>query len=519
MSGGSSGGRWVSLLVGLVVLSSTLAWIFTQNPGIALLPVVLVAAVWAVFTLPLHWLAGGVLFLVIGIDIPDERPMAGNWESPTYPIGHLLFDNLHPLPCSLMEVILYTLILVAVLRRGSNDSLREGYAPVPGALKLVTLVSFSTIVMLEVYGIARGGGADPHNSLWQLRWLLMTGPAIYFFSRALRGPKDAVFIGKILLFAGYVKAFWGSLYWFGATHWYGLDPAYVNTHSDTVLYVTVILMLVLLIIEKRTFATKLVSGTGLPLFFWMLYINNRRLAYASMIGCLLAFYFIIPKSRIKQRVNKFAYTFGPIFGAYVAVGKESTSKVFIIAAKIGSMFSSKDASTAYRDNENFNLIATMKQNPVIGTGFGHEFLFVRHLDNIANFFSLVKFIPHNSVLWQWSLGGVIGFTLIWMPLWTGIYLAARSFHYARVGREKTIALVCLAVIICDMNQQFGDMGSQSWIAIFMYATAVAMAGKLAVTNGAWALRPVEQAAAYAHRPARSLLPQPVPSQSTGTAAE
>ena len=50
------------------------------------------------------------------------------------------------------------------------------------------------------------------------------------------------------------------------------------------------------------------------------------------------------------------------------------------------------------------------------TGFGHEYEFSPNNPpvDLSEVFSNYRLIAHNGVLWIWSLGGVVGFTLLWM---------------------------------------------------------------------------------------------------------
>ena len=52
------------------------------------------------------------------------------------------------------------------------------------------------------------------------------------------------------------------------------------------------------------------------------------------------------------------------------------------AATLRSMGSSEDSSTQTRDIENFNLIHTLKQHPVLGSGFGHEYIELVQADRV-----------------------------------------------------------------------------------------------------------------------------------------
>ncbi|MCK6591542.1 MAG: polymerase, partial [Polyangiaceae bacterium] len=100
-------------------------------------------------------------------------------------------------------------------------------------------------------------------------------------------------------------------------------------------------------------------------------------------------------------------------------------------------------------------------------------------------FSLYRYIPHNTLLWLWLLGGLVGFTILWMPLLIGSFFALRAHRAARSADERTIALTCVAVLIAHQFQIYADMGTQYWMSVILVPAALAMTGKLAITTGAW----------------------------------
>ena len=75
--------------------------------------------------------------------------------------------------------------------------------------------------------------------------------------------------------------------------------------------------------------------------------------------------------------------------------------------------------------------------------------------------------------------GVVGTIVV------GIYLAARSHRFARTPVERCAALASLCAQVMFVIQAWGDMGTQSWSAVWLASAALATAGALAVRTGAW----------------------------------
>ena len=164
---------------------------------------------------------------------------------------------------------------------------------------------------------------------------------------------------------------------------------------------------------------------------------------------------------------------------YAAVGWNSNAGIFTPVHMLSTLFSREDASAGTRDIENFNLIATLRVHPLQGWGFGHPYLELSKAYDISDKFALYRYIGHNSVLWLWSVGGLLGFWAIWMPLVLAVFFAARCLAFAKEPWIRAAALVALTVPITYMIQAYGDMGMQSWNGAFLVAATLAAMSRAA----------------------------------------
>ena len=99
--------------------------------------------------------------------------------------------------------------------------------------------------------------------------------------------------------------------------------------------------------------------------------------------------------------------------------------------------SKSDTSTLWRDIENYDLISTIKENPVFGTGYGHGYLEVIQLPPVD--YALERYCPHNSILGLWGYCGYFGYaamTLLWV---VGAYFAMRSYYTAKSPIDRAAA--------------------------------------------------------------------------------
>ena len=76
----------------------------------------------------------------------------------------------------------------------------------------------------------------------------------------------------------------------------------------------------------------------------------------------------------------------------------------------------RDASSdLYREIENFDLVYTIRAEPLTGVGFGKPFYQPAPLPDIS-FFVFYRYIPHNSVLWIWLKMGFVGFVAMFFVI-------------------------------------------------------------------------------------------------------
>ncbi|HEY3449721.1 MAG TPA: O-antigen ligase family protein [Myxococcales bacterium] len=457
------------------------------NPFVAAAPVLAGSAVWAVTRLPLRQTLSVLLLAVLAIDNPQERPAAGEWKSPLYPIGSLLFENLSKvtgvdaLRFALIDLLLVGLVALALLR-GSGE--RNGAERPPKVLTVSLLVALAGLAAGLAWGFVRGG--DLKGALWQVRQLVAFPVLGLLFLSAFREPRHFAALGKIVVGAAAFRTLEGAYFYEVICRPRDFKPPYVTTHSDTMLFALAILLLVVFWNEARTrksFWAMVLGGLWLLLG---IYLNGRRLAYVTLGASAFAVFLLAPWTRLKRAVARVALASIPVALLYVAVGWNASGGVFRPAQTVKSILvSSADRSTQTRDIENFNLAMTLKSNPLLGTGFGHEYLELSRADDISRLFPQYRLIPHNSLLGLWAFAGLFGFWLLFLPVVVAIFLAVRAYRLAPTPLTRTLALSPVLMAIAYLLQAYGDMGLQSWGGAFLLAAALAAPGLLAVRTGAW----------------------------------
>jgi O-antigen ligase len=247
----------------------------------------------------------------------------------------------------------------------------------------------------------------------------------------------------------------------------------------------------------------------MPILIAGMVANQRRMVWVQIILVFVTIYFATPPNAMKRKVQKAMYFLVPLAAIYVAVGwnVQGSGGIFGPVQTIRSSVDSEvDASTLWRDVENFDLIFTIRQNPIFGTGYGHGFIEIIPLPPVD--YLLERFIPHNSILGLWAYCGYVGYTAMTLLWVAGVYFAMRSYHHATQPTERAAAMACVGAVLIYYLQCYGDMGLGSWTGVYMMGAAIAAAGKLAVATGAWPSSAKRGAGAPAATPAAAPRAEP-----------
>ncbi len=196
---------------------------------------------------------------------------------------------------------------------------------------------------------------------------------------------------------------------------------------------------------------------SLPTVLLALLGNNRRAGVASFV---IAFIPLVPllwlvfKDR-RLQVARFAIFFAVFSAVYlpIAWNGKGTWAFPAQALRSGSDPSARDqASNNYRYAEDVDLKMNRDLEPWTGIGFGKEFARFIPLPYIGDS-ELLRYMPHNSVLWIWMRIGHFGFLAFIMML---AAILVRGTQAIRAIRDKGLRIVgTLALMQVIMHYVYG----------------------------------------------------------------
>jgi hypothetical protein len=442
--------------------------------------------------LPLRYPALTLVFLALTLENPSDAPACGVWRSPLYGFGGLLLAHLNltfsskALIFSGMDVLLALLFVVVLVRRLTGSRVEGRAVTAARAMGLSAWVCIGGAAWMWLYGLARDD-FDMASSFWQVQRVVYLPIVLFLFLRALRGATDARTLGKVIVAAACVKAI-VAVY---VRQTVAPPPGqtvldYATTHADSMLFSVAICFVLAPLFEQYGRKNAVIAIVVVPVLLAGIVANTRRLAWVEVGIGLLTLFFASHPTRLKRRLTRTVLVMSPFIVAYLVAGWDSQGGVFRPVQILQSVVDSKaDASTEWRDWENYDLFYTIRQAPLLGTGYGHGYIEQVKLADISRAYSLYRFIPHNSILGLWAYGGLVGFSALWAMLLVGGYLGARAHRFAISPDERVASLAVPAVLAVYLAHCYGDMGLGTWTAIFIVAPTLAIAAQLAVSTGAW----------------------------------
>lgn len=485
---GATGQRWLfHALLALGAVATVAATIIGNgNIAVAAAPALGLAALGVLLIAPLRLPLFVLILLCLGLDATAE----GTWDSPLAPLGRLLVHNLAKtieganLPFQLFAAVFVLLLFIHAYRRLSGSRIDSlAYRGVAKPLSLALVISLVAVLAEFANGVLHGG--DMQMAKIQIQSFVFTMMLAYLLSVALRGIQDYKVIGRLVLAAACCKAMLAIYVSREILPTMVPRPEVATTHGDSMLFTTATILLISRFYEQPNRKNAILCAGFVPLLVWAMVANNRRLAWVEIAASIITLYIISHRSKLKRVITQTLLLSVPVVLAYIAVGWNSQGRIFAPIRTFRSVGDGQvDPSTLYRDLENFNLIQMLKDHILVGSGFGQPYKIVVIMPDIS-FFAEWRFMPHNSVLGLWAFTGWLGFTGLFMAAVAAVYFAARAYRAAQLPAERTAAFTAIAAIVIYWVQCWGDIGFSERTGVFLVGPAIAIAGRLVVSTGAW----------------------------------
>lgn len=493
----SAGVRTALTIAGVLIVLGTL--IGGSGIGIVVTLLVAILVIYSMTQVPVRMSMFALIFFAIALPNPSEGLPAANYEPPFNGFGAIMLNHLNTVDRSIgatswmsfsgMDLLFLTLGLILLYRHNTGSKIELiGRVPTPKPMLQLAWLSLATSGFVEFTGLVRGGNFN--MSLWQLNSVMYLPMIFLLFQSSVRGLKDFQSLGKAVFAACTYKCLLAIYVSRAITvppdpETGSTRPVFATSHTDSILFATCFAILIALLFERAGKRVKLYAAIYVPLIVLAVQANNRRIAWAEIGLSIAAIVLVSRPSPLKKKITRYILYSIPVLIIYVIAGWNSAyGAAFKPVRIIRSIADAKtDASSMWREYENVDIVATFRNNPILGTGYGHpyeEIVVLPHVD-----YPLERYTPHNSLLGLWCYSGYIGFAGLTM-LWAGgVYFAMRAYRNGPSNELRAAALCSFCATVVYLMQAWGDIGLGTWTGVFSMAASLTVACKAAVASGQW----------------------------------
>jgi hypothetical protein len=415
-----------------------------------------------------HFVSAFLVYAVLGLVVIAWRPRVGLFlavglvlffeyltEDPLMLPGRYLYSGFSGSVVSPLELLLLLSLgawLVAGAIRHRLD-FRGGRLGWQMALYAAALV----------FGLARGAaaGGSSYVALWEVRFLFYIAICYTIAANTIRTRRDLRALMAVVLLATAVYAIEGAYRKLALIDTGRLVQDIEDAWGhDSAIFLSNVCLLVL---AQRVFGgpawQRRLGPLLVPIVGFTLLASQRRAGNITLLVSLLVFclVFLVAHRKAFLLIAVPLLVSGAI---YFPVFWNNTGMLGQPARAVRSMISPDvrdQSSNYYRDIEKINVRATILANPLLGVGFGREFLFVIPMADLS-FWQFWRYEPHNNILWVWLKTGAPGFTVFWILMGSAIVTAGHFAKTLRGPDERGFALFALGVVISSLVFCWVDTG-------------------------------------------------------------
>lgn len=422
----------------------------------------------------MRWFVNVLVWLVMTIEV-DGSIFEGHWSTPWTPISTLFFRPIGIVPWDGLVMLAWLLT-----RRPTGSRVQ--------AVGRAISICGVSLIGGWLWGVLNGGST--YQVIFQLRPFVL---GLFFASvvaSVYRTRADIVSLGRTLAIAIVYRSLTAVGFWYFVAQHMEAPPIAMTEHTDTVVFVVGLFLFVVNALERRTGGAIAVALVAAVPIIGAIIVNNRRLAWLAVGVAFVLMYVLLPKGKLKSRINRVALYMSPLIVAYISAGWGNPVGIFKPVGSISTMFGQhQDTSSLMRDIENYNLLKSLKWNPVLGMGFGREYIEELVAIDISSIFPQYRYLPHNSFLGMVAFSGMIGLAGIWQMVTVACYLHALTYRNTQQVVPRIAAMCSLIAVLVIELQMWGDLGFNSMSVCSMLALAIGLSARLPTITGVWSASP------------------------------
>lgn len=434
------------------------------------------------------------------------------------PLFHGLGGGLHVSPA---DLLLLALLTIWVFKR---ETASTASVPRSALTHAVAAVGLAALVGLAV-GQAHGG--ELRTALTELRpyvYLAIAYLVATAFATRLSVLHTAMW--AIVLGSGFKAA--QALHSFLNVRNQIPRPDFIVGHEEALFFSLFIMLTACLWIFRMSGTLRTTATVLLPLVLVADLVNSRRAAWLILGGELIALS-ILTMVAVPTRRRFMAKVLALMFVASAVYFPAYWNHTGALAGPARAVKSAvapntrDESSDTYRIQENENLKFNIREGGPMGRGFGVPIDYIPgSIEDISDIDPMIRFVPHNGVLYILMRMGLFGGIAFWSLLAAGIITGCRLVR----SRHREVAVfgtVLACLLVGYALEGYNDQGFFMYRIAFVVGTLLGLGeaarrldarGLVAEPAAAAALpaRPLTAPRAARPGPRRTLRPAPVPAR-------
>ncbi|WP_322480739.1 O-antigen ligase family protein [Thermogemmatispora sp.] len=451
---------WIALMLGLALLPL----LILAGVSIGFSIVVALLTTFAASLLIMRWPVCGLFLCLACVLLVEQNPLQ----------IHIGTDQLNifywpPNMAGMIErpigfLMLFTLFMAICHRLAKRYPLLEG-----GPLIWPFLAFLICVAIGVIHGLATGG--DLKITVLEVRPLWYLFLAYLLAYNLISQLRHVRLFFWFAIFGAAFKGLQGCYIYFFVLHGDLTNQNEIMSHEESFFFVSILLIIILFCMLYRYRPQLYAALAVLPPVLIALIANKRRADYIALIvGVAVAWAFVFYlKPHLRKPLLAGLVICSSLGIGYVLAFAHGTGSLAEPARAIVSVIdpSASDArdqaSNAYRNAENYDLKYTVQQNPLLGLGFGKQFLQPEPLPVLANDDpdfggNPYLYVPHNTIYWIWMRLGPAGYIAFWFLLGAlivrgGLITRRLQEPYLRLVAVYVIAITCMEVMVAYADYQ------------------------------------------------------------------
>ena len=361
------------------------------------------------------------------------------------------FYSMNLLNIRIMEVLIYTLLIVTVLNRKILGKAKFWMPPYSGIL----MIFMCLILAAALHGLLQGATFRAALGYGEWRALLMAMLLLVLVPNIRDTPeKVRKFMNGVFILAALRACIGVGDYWLGQ----GQVHATLQTRvifwdsGENILFAMLIVVTLAEFLIRRpiTVSTLLRGAACLPMIYSVLFSLRRNTWLFIAVSILVMFVLVSVKQKMRF---VFAGLLGVLLLSAVFITGGGGGQVQSIVNRAGSFLNTKTDTNAFHLYDIYDAFLTICEQPWIGVGFGNGFTRIRTLHGVGAE-NISPNIVHNVYLHIWVKMGILGlvvFLLFWITYLAygiqGIFCISDQYNKSIVIGLMSIVFGLLAMFI------------------------------------------------------------------------